>query len=445
MADGVYISKYILIITNIFNALTFIPVYLFVKSYFKDRKFALITVTLFLILKFPSAFFWTMGKNSLVLGIGFMFLLFWVSTLDMSRIKKLLIMNSLVLVIILIHYPVAFITLIGLFFLLISQKGTWRNLQHIIIGSGLGIVWGLMKMQYEIEEIEESVTSSSTLEFTLEEVITFLKNIYTQVAKGIFFDFPFGEYLVGFGLLGLAVMLVISIGEKKYLWFMLIPIANIVSMYFIEFIDVLSPLHIVYSTQILVFFVFIYIGVGFLFAKMILPFILERVRVFLHIFLIIVVGLVFYSNYQIYIKYRESQASLNMVQESDIKAYEWMKDNLEKDVVILNNAQVGNREDIVYASDAGAWIPVFAGLEVAMPFTDFNTVNTHENYKHYINIRNGEFTCVDIDNLLERKIKYYYQGSKGIFGSQLELSTSNNFKLIYSEGPVRIFEIVPCK
>lgn len=41
MADGVNVSKYVLILTNLFNALCYLPVYLFVANYFKDKKFAL--------------------------------------------------------------------------------------------------------------------------------------------------------------------------------------------------------------------------------------------------------------------------------------------------------------------------------------------------------------------------------------------------------------------
>jgi hypothetical protein len=133
-----------------------------------------------------------------------------------------------------------------------------------------------------------------------------------------------------------------------------------------------------------------------------------------------------------------------MVQEEDIQGYKFLE-GLECEGVILNNGQVGDRKNIVYASDAGAWIPVFTDLEIAMPFTEFASKNTHENYDIYLNIRNGEYTCSDIDGLLEKEIEYYYKGSRGIFGPQLSPNKeSQNFELIYSEGGVEIFKIIPC-
>jgi hypothetical protein len=444
MVDGINVATYVLIITNIFNALTFIPAYLFIRSYFIDKKFALLSASIFLIALFPSKLFWAAGKNALIMGIGFMLFLFFVSTLNMSRIKKLLLINSLVFVLILVHYPTAFIALIGLFFLFLSQKASWKNLRNIILGCGFGVVWGVLKMKYQIANMEERIAGFPTRAFNLESILSFAKGIYKQVT-GIYFSYSLGEFLVAFGLLGLGIMVVISIKRKKYLWFMLIPVANIVSMFLIEFTEKLSAIHIVYLTQILVFFVFIYIGAGFLLGKVVLPFILDKWKNFFPILLVILTILAVYSNYRIYRKYREKQSSLNMVQEPDLDLYRWMRENIDEESVILNNAQMGNRKDVVFASDGGAWIPVFTQLETAMPFTDFSSVNTHENYEFYTNVRDEDFTCEDIDNLLNKGIEYYYQGSKPVYGRQINIKkTGENFELLFSSGSAKIFKIISC-
>jgi hypothetical protein len=122
-----------------------------------------------------------------------------------------------------------------------------------------------------------------------------------------------------------------------------------------------------------------------------------------------------------------------------------MKDNIDEELVILNNAQMGSREDVVFASDGGAWIPVFTHLEIAMPFTDFASINTHENYELYMNIRNEKFSCEDIDNLLEKRIAYYYQGSKPVYGPQINVEKlGENFEVLFSSGAAKIFKILPC-
>ena len=444
IAEGAYVSQYILVITNLFNALMFIPAYLFVRTYFKSKDMALLTAVFFLVAKYPAAYFWTMGKNALVLGIGFMFLLLFVSTLDLTNLKKLLVTNFLVLVLVLIHYPTAFIALIGLFFLLVFDKGGWKNLRHIALGCGLGVLWGFMKMGYQVANMEERVVNPRALEFSLKNLLSFSEGIYDQVIGGTIFNFPLGSYLAILGLLGLSIMLIISLKGKQYLCFILILLANLVVAFFIKFTERLGFLDIIYKTQILISFVFIYIGAAFLMSEVVGRFIKNEIKISKLPAMVAILFLVSFGNYQIYTKYKESQTSLSMVQEEDIQGYKFLE-GLECEGVILNNGQVGDRKNIVYASDAGAWIPVFTDLEIAMPFTEFASKNTHENYDIYLNIRNGEYTCSDIDGLLEKEIKYYYKGSRGIFGPQLSPNKENqNFELIYSEGGVEIFRIIPC-
>jgi hypothetical protein len=447
MVDGINVANYVLIITNIFNALTFVPIYLFVKSYFKDGSFAILSAAVFVIAPFPAKFFWAgFGKNAFVVGVGMMFILFFISTLNIPRIKKLLLLNFLVFVLILIHYPTAFIALTGLFILLISQEGSWKNLRHIFFGCSLGIVWGAMKIKYQLAYVEEQIVSSSTRTWTfnLANIIAFLEDI-SRRSNAIFFSSTTGKYIVAYGLLGLTIMLVISIKKKKHLWFMLIPTINVLLMFLIEFVEKLTFFHLIFVTQILFSFVLIYIGIAFLFGKVVIPFIQNKWGKFCSISLVSLTILAVYSNYRVYMKCIEEQNYLNMVQESDLDLYLWMNDNIDEKYVILNNAQIGSREDVVFASDGGAWIPVFTHLETAMPFTDFASINTHENYELYMNIRNENFSCEDIDNLLEKRIAYYYQGSKPVYGPQINVEKSNeNFEVLFSSGAAKIFKILPC-
>jgi hypothetical protein len=448
MVDGINVANYVLIITNIFNALTFVPIYLFVKSYFKDGSFAILSAAVFVIAPFPAKFFWAgFGKNAFVVGVGMMFILFFISTLNIPRIKKLLLLNFLVFVLILIHYPTAFIALTGLFILLISQEGSWKNLRHIFLGCSLGIVWGAMKIKYQLAYLEESIVLSSTSRtwaFNLANIMAFLEDISRQ-SNAIFFSSTTGKYIVSFGLLGLAIMLIISIKKKKYLWFMLIPVVNVLLMFFIEFIEKLTFFHIIYITQILFSFVFIYIGVAFLFGKVVIPFILDKWGNFCSILLVSLTILAVYSSYRVYMKCIGEQNYLNMVQESDLDLYLWMNNNIDEEFIILNNAQMGSGEDYVFASDGGAWISVFTHLETAMPYTDSSSINTHENYELYTNIRDENFSCEDIDVLLDKRIGYYYQGSKPVYGPQINIENSGEiFELLFSSGAAKIFKIVPC-
>jgi hypothetical protein len=444
MVDGVNVSKYILLVTNIFNALSFVPVYLFVKSYFKDKKFALLSAAIFVIAVFPAKFFWAAGKNALVMGIPLIFLAFYLASTDLGRIKKFVVLNLLIFSLILTHYPAAFIGLIGVFFILL-YKGGVKSLLNLAFGSILGIFWGLVKMKYQISHIEESVSSiSEGLTITVENTVSFFRSFYLQIQP--FFDFPLGGFLLAVGLLGLSIMVVTSIKKKRNLFFTLFLLANALVAYIIEFIPGLGFLRIIYLTQILTAFTFIYLGMAFLFAEIILPYLLKIERRFIWLFYLLIIFLGVYSCYGIYSKYSTYQGDLNMVQDEDLQVFEWMEQNIEEDAIILNNAAVGNRKSVIFASDGGAWIPVLTDFNITMPFTEFSSETTHANYKGYVEVLEEDYSCEDIDYFLENDINYYYHGSRGVFGGQINPdSESVHFLLIYSSQSARVFEILPCE
>ncbi len=444
MADGVNVSKYILLVTNIFNALSFVPVYLFVKSYFKDKKFALLSAAIFVIAVFPAKFFWAAGKNGLVMAIPVMFLALFIASLEFNKISKAIVLNLLIFSLILMHYPVAFIALIGIFFVLLYRDGL-KGLFNIILGCGLGLVWGLIKMQYQITHMEESVsTFSGGTPLTLKNILAFGTSTYLQVQN--FLNFPLGNFLFLFGFVGLIIMTLITLKKKRHLYFMLFFYINLLLTAVISFSGKLSSLRIVASTQHLTLFVFIYIGAAFLFAKVILPYLLQLNKRFLLIFYSLLVLLASFSSYRVYLKYRDYQRDLNMVYEEDLEVFEWMNENIEVENVILNNAMISDRKSVVFASDGGAWIPVFTDLQIATPFSEFSSQNTHDNYEIYSKIFKGEYSCKDIDTLLDRNITYYYHGSKGVFGGEIIPEEKDpNFELVHSVGEARLYRIVPCE
>jgi hypothetical protein len=446
MADGGYIATYVLIITNLFNALIFIPVYLFIRSYFKDSKFALLSSVIFLIALYPSKFFWSAGKNALVVGLSFLFLLLFLASLSGKDLWKGILVNSFVFILILIHYPVAFIGLVGVFFILI-MRGGFKAILNLLFGSLLGVLWGVMKMHYEVDHLNDSVSViPKAIDFTLENLVSFGKGLY-NVLDQVFFNYWIGQAFLFLGLIGLLLMTVVSIREKKNLYFVLFFYANIFLMYFIKFMEGLGFLDIVYKTQQLVLFIFIYIGGAFMISKTILPYLQRIDKRFIICFYIFLTGLGVFGSYNLWSKYSERQASLNMVYEEDLVMYKWMDKNIEGETIILNNALPSpNNPKIVGATDGGAWIPVFTDFDVAMPFTEFTSKKTHERYEIYSRISAGESTCDDITYLLEENIGYYYKSKRGVFAGQfLPRGNDENFELLHFVGDAKLFKIIPCQ
>ncbi len=446
MVDGAYISEYILIITNLFNALVFIPVYLFVKDFFKSKKMALVATGIFLFAEYPSAFYWTAGKNSLVMGITIMFLALFVASLDFEKTKKFVVLNILSFVLILTHYPIALIGFVGIFAILF-YKGGIKGVYNILLGCLLGLIWGFIKMRHQIAHTLQSVSSTSVVNtFSFTNITTFARDTYLQIIS--FFDYPGGKVIFFLGLLGLVLMLLKSFKSKKYFFFSIFLYGNILLMLIIEFVEKLSSLGIVYKTQILVFFIFIYIGLAFLISEIIWKYLFKAFKhktlnYFFYI-LIIVFALIGLSNKYSIITLK--QEALSTVEKDDLKLYEWMDLNLSEETTILNNAIVGNRKKIVYASDGGSWIPVFSNMKILMPFTEFSYQSTHDYYEVYLKILNEDYDCEDINYLLDEGVNYYYQSSKGVFGPQINPGANNpHFKLEQAIGNARLFRIIPCQ
>ena len=162
----------------------------------------------------------------------------------------------------------------------------------------------------------------------------------------------------------------------------------------------------------------------------------------------VVIGLVLVtvvaSSVNVYQTYRRKQTNLNAVSINDLEAYQWLDKELN-DGIILNNAAQNERAFIVFASDGGAWIPAFTDSEIAMPFTEFSSEETHENYQDYLALVEDPHSCEAIGDLVSKDIHYYYKDSQGVFGPVFDpAGNPENFKPIYAMDGIEIFEIVPC-
>lgn len=438
-------ATYVLFLTNIFGGLTFVTVYLFIKEYFKKNLFALITATIFLTALYPFKFIWSAGKNSLVISTPVIFLVLFFSSLDIKKVSKIITVNFLVFALVLIHYPAAFIALIGVLFILLYKDGI-KGLIYSLPGCLLGVAWGFSKLGYELARNEQLVSSPSkhAMDFTFSNVLVFFRDLYRHVLYG-YFDFNFGLVILLLGIIGLVIMVLLSIKKKKYFWFTLFFLTNLLSMLIIKSIEALRVIGIVYLTQTLTLFLFIYIGAGFLLSEVLLPYVFNIKKMFKIFLYIVIVPLSIFTSYKGFLTYRSRQESLNMVNSNDIEMFKWMDDNLEKDVVILNNAARSERVSIIGVTDGGGWIPVFTDYSIAMPFTEFSLVKTHNIYEVYMRIFNSDYSCDDIEYLLERNIKYYYKAHRGVWGFQLNPSVDNkNFELVYESDDAKLYKILPC-
>jgi hypothetical protein len=144
-----------------------------------------------------------------------------------------------------------------------------------------------------------------------------------------------------------------------------------------------------------------------------------------------------------------------LVTRPDIQAGEWIRDNLPEESRFLVNSFFAYQDTLVVGSDSGWWLPLIADRKTTQP--PINYVTEQEPWPGYILEVNSlveDITSYGINNpevmheLQNRNITHVFIGQQqgSINGPPLldsnTLLDSPNFRLVYHEDRVWIFEIV---
>lgn len=446
MVDNVSVATYVLRLTNLFNGLMFIPAYYFLKFHFNSKHVALIGASLFLIGYFPTNLFFTAGKNALILASCFMLLVLAILKLDLTKWTKLIVTNLLVFVMILTHYPLAAIGLVLITGYILFEKRI-KHLLMILGGCILGGIWGLQKYHFQLASQQTSMFAKiEPIPFTVSSLTDFLSTAF--VTFRMFFSASYNSVLFYLGFVGFLLIGVLSIRQKRFRGFVGFTVFFVLLAICINSISLLrNSVYIIYATQQNMLAILVYssiaICLGF-FVDYISSLSLGRWASLIAIFFLSLA--VILANINTFKSYRTEQTNLNLVSNNDIVAFNWIKDQVDRQDIILNNAAQNNRAEIVFGSEGGTWIPVFADRQVAMPFTEFSDKSTHEIFAYYQKILDNSATCSDYQALIDRGVKYYYQDSQGVFGPQIIGSENEvNFRPVYNEAGVIIYEIESCQ
>ena len=443
--DKVSVATYVLRLTNIFAAMLFIPVYYFLKGQYGSAKIALLGSASFLLGAFPTNFFFRAGKNALVVALPFLpLLLYLIRRIENQRINMFL-SNSLIFILVVIHYPFAAISLIAVGSHILFEKG-FKNIIRILPGILFGLLWGLTKLPYRIHEVSTNITpQNSVINLSFDQIGKLIRSSFVQ--SYVYFQQPKDKYLFYFGLIALAFILLLAFREKKFRGIIASVLGSLFLIILINSIPTLQQtIHIVYLTQLITFSGFIYIAISICVGT-ILDLLNKKpsmkwVNIFL---LIILVTIVFLHSYDVFQTYRNNQSAKNLVSSNDLRAYSWIDENIAPDEIILINAAQNNRKTIVYGSDGGLWIPVYTQNSVTMPFTEFSDQTTHFFYEEYKKLLQGGASCSVFDNLLNHDASYYYMDSSAVYGPQLNPNDyPNNLILVYNQEGIKIYKVIGC-
>jgi hypothetical protein len=445
MVDSVFTATYVLRLTNILNALLIIPVFYFLDVWFNKKYLSILGAFIFLVSLYPARFFWVAGKNALVMNLPFFFLvLFFYKSLENFSVRRIVLVNLLVFVSIINHYPSAVIILIALLAFILSN-GQLKQINTMVIGILLGLFWGVSKLSYFTAEINSSVSVYNDSPIvTIQNVLDFFINFINQTRSQ--FDFSWGDYVLMLSLVLILVIALLSTKRKDYrpfTYFVMFYVLIGLIIYFFQ--PARNYLRIVYETQVITFFLIVNTSLSIILGEILNALMTKKPTKSLTFIVLAAFALCsIYSGRVVYKEFRGHQSTYNMVSLNDISMFEWIDKNVDSDKIILNNAHLGFTT-IVFTNDGASWIPAFTDNEIAMPFVDFDSIETHENYEIYTRLFNHNYTCQDLDLLISKNITYYYLDSHGVFSPLFEPGENNqNFLLIKEIDGVELYEIIPC-
>lgn len=460
MAGGFFVSKQVMILSVFFSAYSGIIAYIFIKNFFKDKVWGLVTGTLFSIGYFPTYLTFNAGKNSLIMALP---ILFFVMFTTVQYIKKknwkiLLITIITMVSLFLIHYPIAVLGAIflGTAFIIFFKDFKGKGFL-IVFGILLGLLWAASRYKYQIAIMDEladpnktSLSHINDFESTKDSVLYFFNNIkgsiYTHLRD-------WDRYPTILSFFGFVFLLIIGFlnKNKKYI-VILVWILFITTIFLILHITRISIFTILFESYLLSLSVYTYILCGFfvsLVFKTLLRFFDKEKKLILSSMLIgaLLSAMIIFS----YLLYKESRISIEdggYVGETDIEAFEWINDNLDDNQKVVVNAYK-SPANIVLSSDAGGYLEIFTKNEISNPFYEYNTKESFENYELYEALQEDLTACEYAEEFLDKGYKYYYQGSIPFFASYLapeeELTEVAGFEVVYKNDKSILFLIKGCE
>ncbi len=131
----------------------------------------------------------------------------------------------------------------------------------------------------------------------------------------------------------------------------------------------------------------------------------------------------------------------------DVRAMEWIEQSVPDDALFLINTRQWQGE-LWVGADGGWWIPVISGRQVTLPCVLYQQGDAA--YRDEIlSLASAVEAAPSVNDsglltrLVERGVTHVYVGATGGRLVLADLDPSPHYRLIYSGGPVRVYEFVP--
>jgi len=449
LTTNVGLARNTLMITQFFNALISAAGCIFIAEYFNRKGWALVASVFFAVGTQPAAFYTAAGKNSLIFASAFLYLTWTVFSADIKKIPKIILCNLMLLTTILSHYPAAFICFLGISvkFILSKKNKNWFY-KYITVAFILGLLWGSIKLPYQIEHMRTAeITKVSSEKTSLDEIFS-KKTVSTEVMmvvnslsdNNLFTNFNYAGFLKQ---LSIVLLLLFGFRERKYYFIPLLLLINYITIRLGIIFRDYNPLFIVTSTQQISNFLISHFIISFPLSLLLFD-IAENKNKKHHILNgVFVIFSIINGALRITKSYTEHQTQLNVVEQGDLDAFKWMSENIGKDNKFLINARANESKKVTFATDSGLWVTIYTDFETSAPFEDGFSEEVYENTMLFLQFAEDTSNCDIRDSIIKKGFTYYFQGSHSAFAPPLPVN-DEDFNLVYDNGSASIYKIVPC-
>ena len=442
------IPKLILVVTNLSYFLLPVIISLAALYITGKRKIAIILFFFFSIASFPLNLYYTAGKNSLSLGllVFVICLYFYYRNNRGSSTYSIFTFGLGLFVLFLTHYPtfglfMSFLAPIYIYQTCVKLKRrqvlrvTYSVIPYLVVIS-ICLIWFLSFKKYDNNPVE-IIEGSRDMSFSPD----FSQNILDGIKQTIEYSYsPLLPYLQGWQAL-ILIFLVIpftdQIKRKEALWISWLLVHGPLLVAF-TILTQFQLLNMVQKTMQIVmpsyYLTSIVILIGLIWQKS------KNKRMDLLIFSLMTLLLIV-VNVRLAQKIDDANTRFNPVQQDDLEAFEYIRNNIDSKSIILNNAiKSANRGTIVFPTDGGMWIPVFTDNPIVFDFAKFSLKQTHKDYDLYQAIKDNEQDDSAYFNQLD--VEYIYL-DQAIYARGLHEDDLDNVKyeVIFSQGGTKILRL----
>jgi len=446
-ATNISIPYILNIVTNSFNALSVLTWGLVTLMITRNKIMAVMVSLFMFIIPIPSMLYVNSGKNALIFAIMIAPIIFFAMN---EYYKKPKLQNSVLLFVslaglFLIHYPTfGYIFLIALSFTALSIplvnrlicRGnllfSWRKNLYLSTSVLLFvIVWFMFQTKQNPDNLVP-INYGRILHVTPALIKQSFLGNYTEFKN---FANSFSTWYIP--VFGVALLYLVGQQKNKIWAVTMILVFWILSTPLIIRIFGLDTFTIIRETGLLLFFqaftMAVALTISLLWPK-------HRLSIITRSFYILtILVVVLFSALLQYTTYKKTSTALETVNRYDLKAYQWINDNNINGNFIINETRAKN--NIIYPTDGGMWLPVYTKNDVTANFLRFSENSTKQTYRLYENLKNNTHLYKSLNSLINLGYVYYY-ADQPVFGTELDKTIFNDTgTLIYKNKEVSIYKL----